>query len=146
MQHSTIPCNSYQELMRLWHWDKEPDVSYLGKQPLAYSYPEDLNDRSLHDAETLMTLARNIGQTAILEIGTSTGLTTLGFLEMLRMLRFILLIFLKKKLRKEKEGSSSHISLLLMTLVTIIKKKKFKTSIKFLLIQQLGNQSYRSLI
>lgn len=79
MQHSTIPCNSYQELMRLWHWDKEPDVSYLGKQPLAYSYPEDLNDRSLHDAETLMTLARNIGQTAILEIGTSTGLTTLGF-------------------------------------------------------------------
>lgn len=54
-------------------------MSYLGKQPLAYHYPEDLNDRELHDAETLMALACNIGQTAILEIGTSTGLTTLGF-------------------------------------------------------------------
>lgn len=79
IQHAVIPCDSYKELMRLWHWDKEPDLSYLGKQPLAYHYPEDLNDRELHDAETLMALACNIGQTAILEIGTSTGLTTLGF-------------------------------------------------------------------
>lgn len=98
IQHAVIPCDSYKELMRLWHWDKEPDLSYLGKQPLTYHYPEDLNDRELHDAETLMAIACNIGQTAILEIGTS------------------------------------------------IKKQKFKTSIKFLLIQQHGNQICRNSI
>lgn len=79
LQQAIIPCNSYKELMRLWHWKKTPDLAYLGNQPLDYHYPEDLNDRALHDAEVLMTLACNIGQTAILEIGTSTGLTTLGF-------------------------------------------------------------------
>lgn len=79
LQQAIIPCNSYKELMRLWHWKKTPDLAYLGNQPLDYHYPEDLNDRALHDAEVLMTLACNIGQTAVLEIGTSTGLTTLGF-------------------------------------------------------------------
>lgn len=76
---AVIPCNTYKEIMRLWHWSKTPDVSYLGKLPMEYRYPEDLNDRALHDAEVLMTVCGNAAQDAVLEIGTSTGLTTLGF-------------------------------------------------------------------
>lgn len=76
---AVIPCNTYKEIMRLWHWNNTPDISYLGKLPLEYCYPEDINDRALHDAEALMTVCCNAVRDAVLEIGTSTGLTTLGF-------------------------------------------------------------------
>lgn len=73
---STIICKDYIEFFKLWGWDKEPNLSYL--PTLAYRYPEDLNDRELRDAETLMSLCCNTVNAAALEIGTSTGLTTLG--------------------------------------------------------------------
>ena len=71
-----LSCNSFRELNRLWRWEKEPLLHYLPDVP--YEYLEDLNDRRQHDAEVLMTLCRNAVTTAALEIGTSSGLTTLG--------------------------------------------------------------------
>lgn len=76
VKSSIITCNSYVELLKLWHWEKQPDLDYLPKGN--YKYPEDINGREEKDAETLMTLCRNFVTTAALEIGTSTGLTTLG--------------------------------------------------------------------
>lgn len=76
LSKSAIMCNSYIELHKLWKWHLEPELSFLPATD--YEYPEDLNERRLHDAEVLMSICRNAVSSAALEIGTSTGLTTLG--------------------------------------------------------------------
>ena len=53
-----------------------PDLSYLPK--VEYQSVEDINGREAKDAEVLMAICKNVVTTAVLEIGTSTGLTTLG--------------------------------------------------------------------
>lgn len=76
IKSSVITCNSYEELLKLWHWCDMPDLSYLPK--VEYQSVEDINGREAKDAEVLMAICKNVVTTAVLEIGTSTGLTTLG--------------------------------------------------------------------
>lgn len=69
-----ITLNSYQELLRLFHWKKEPILDE--SQVHLYEYVLDVNQRRLRDAESIMTVCANVGTSTLLEIGTAHGITT----------------------------------------------------------------------
>lgn len=71
-----IPLNSYKELMKIFKWKLEPilDEGCVDR----FEYVEDVNQRPRLDAESLMTVCRNVGDKCLLEIGTAQGITTAG--------------------------------------------------------------------
>jgi len=61
----------YRELLRFFHWELEPILD----DPAVYAYRtiEDLNQRRVHDAESLGAVVRNLRPSACLDIGTARG-------------------------------------------------------------------------
>jgi len=75
LRHSVIELNNYQELKKVFGWNKDPIMD----RPDIYNYQyiEDVNERRIRDAECLATTMHNVNPLTALEIGTSDGMGTL---------------------------------------------------------------------
>src|SRR3989304_10487981 len=75
LQQSVIELNNYQELKKIFGWEKEP---ILDRRDINdFESIEDVNERRIKDAECLAIVMRNLNPKNALEIGTSDGLGTL---------------------------------------------------------------------
>ena len=71
LSQTVITLNDYSELKKIFDWDNDPVISDTAY--LEYCYPEDVNNRRLHDAQSLATVARNAKPSICLDVGTSLG-------------------------------------------------------------------------
>src|SRR6218665_2206369 len=76
LARQVLPLNNYHELMKVYGWVKDPIIDH--EQTSLFEYPEDINQRRLRDAESIMTVCRNLAAGTFLEIGTAQGVTTAG--------------------------------------------------------------------
>ena len=74
LRHYVLSLNSYEELLRLFKWEKRPVLDQ--NQVHIYEYPLDVNQRRLRDAESIMAVCANAGNNVLLEVGTASGVTT----------------------------------------------------------------------
>ncbi len=74
LNHSVIELNNFEELKKVFRWEKDPVLD----RPDIYDfdYVEDVNERRIRDAESLATVMRNTNPSVALEIGTANGMAT----------------------------------------------------------------------
>jgi len=71
---NTLEVRDYAALKKAFGWIKDPvlDAPHLTK----FDYLPDLNDRRIHDMESLLGVCANVNPKTIVEIGTASGETT----------------------------------------------------------------------
>lgn len=72
LRQAVVEVDSFSELQRLMGWTEKPvftDLNYL----TTYNYSLDVNDRKLHDAESVCGVIKNTNPNVCLEIGTAQG-------------------------------------------------------------------------
>lgn len=74
LDHSVIELNNFHELKKVFGWKEDPILD----RPDIYDfdYIEDVNERRIRDTESLGTVMRNAKPKVALEIGTSSGMST----------------------------------------------------------------------
>lgn len=74
LDFKVIEVNNIEEIKKNFGWTETPRIEREGIHD--YQYVEDINERRIRDAEVLGAVVANINRKTILEIGTSTGVTT----------------------------------------------------------------------